>query len=88
MLVNMQKRAILAEQETENAYKEMDRLNKMLAAPHMPKEEFAAEESHGADGDQQWREEFAPSYGVEEAPSYGAEEEPSSWFSGYDRCNI
>ncbi|KAK4420079.1 Kinesin-like protein KIN-12B [Sesamum alatum] len=75
-----EKRARMAEQETENAYKEMDKLNKLLAASHMPKEEFSAEDTEGAVADQQWREEFAPSYGVEE--------EPSSWFSGYDRCNI
>ncbi|KAL0358436.1 UNVERIFIED_CONTAM: Kinesin-like protein KIN-12B [Sesamum angustifolium] len=74
-----EKRARMAEQETENAYKEMDKLNKLLAASHMPKEEFSAEDTAGAVADQQWREEFAPSYGVEE---------PSSWFSGYDRCNI
>lgn len=71
----MQKRALVAEHETENAYKEMDKLNKLVVASHKPEEE-SAEESR----DQQWREEFAPSYGVEE--------EPSSWFSGYDRCNI
>ncbi|KAG8369560.1 hypothetical protein BUALT_Bualt14G0026100 [Buddleja alternifolia] len=80
-----EKRAIMAEQETENAYKELDKLNKLIAVSHLPKDEFAAaaaEDSsrHGAGGDQQWREEFAPSYDVEE--------EPSSWFSGYDRCNI
>ncbi|KAI3470080.1 hypothetical protein Pfo_026743 [Paulownia fortunei] len=79
-MATAEKRAIVAEQETENAYKEIDKLNKLLAVPHMPKVEFAAGESQGASVDQQWREEFAPSYGVEE--------EPSSWFSGYDRCNI
>lgn len=80
MLANTQKRATQAEQETENAYKEIEKLNELLVAPHLPKDEFMGIENHGADGDQQWREEFAPSYGVEE--------EPPSWFSGYDRCNI
>ncbi|KAK6146279.1 hypothetical protein DH2020_020148 [Rehmannia glutinosa] len=76
----MQRRAIVAEHETENAYKEIDKLNKLLGDPHMPKEEFDVEDNQGAACvNQQWREEFAPSYGVEE---------PSSWFSGYDRCNI
>ncbi|KAK4483353.1 hypothetical protein RD792_010539 [Penstemon davidsonii] len=72
--------AIRAEQETEDAYKEIDKMNKLLKAAPMPKEEFAAEDTHGTGRDQQWHEEFAPSYDVEE--------EPSSWFSGYDRCNI
>lgn len=80
MLMNMQKRALLAEQETENTYKELDKLKRLVAAPHMPKEELSGEENReGDNSDQHWREEFAPSYGVEE---------PSSWFSGYDRCNI
>lgn len=73
---NMQKRATLAEQETENTYKELDKLKRLVA---VPKEEFGGEANREGDNDQQWREEFAPSYGVEE---------PSSWFSGYDRCNI
>lgn len=60
----------MAEQETESSYKEIEKLKKLLAAP----------ESHGTGSDQEWRQEFAPSYDVEE--------EPSSWFSGYDRCNI
>ncbi|XP_057773195.1 kinesin-like protein KIN-12B [Salvia miltiorrhiza] len=75
-----EKRAIVAELETENAYKEIEKLNKLLVAPHLPEDKYAGVENHGADDDQQWREEFAPSYGVEE--------EPPSWFSGYDRCNI
>ncbi|KAL1562158.1 TRAFAC class myosin-kinesin ATPase superfamily [Salvia divinorum] len=76
-----EKRAIEAELETENAYKEIEKLNKLLVAPHVPVEdEHAGVENHGADDNQRWREEFAP--------SFGAEEEPPSWFSGYDRCNI
>lgn len=36
-------------------------------------------------GDQQWREEFESFYQTEEEL---AKLEPTSWFSGYDRCNI
>ncbi|KAH6770100.1 phragmoplast-associated kinesin-related protein [Perilla frutescens var. hirtella] len=79
-IIAAEKRTTLAELETESAYKEIEKLNKLVAAPHLRKDEFVAVENHGADGDQQWREEFAPSYDVEE--------EPPSWFSGYDRCNI
>ncbi|XP_073138278.1 kinesin-like protein KIN-12B isoform X2 [Henckelia pumila] len=72
-----EKRALMAEQETEMAYREIDKLNKLIAAPY--KEEFSAK-SQENNGDKNWQEEFAPSYDVEE--------EPPSWFSGYDRCNI
>ncbi|XP_047946406.1 kinesin-like protein KIN-12B [Salvia hispanica] len=76
-----EKRAIEAELKTENAYKEIEKLNKLLVAPDMPEEdEHAGVENNGADDDQRWREEFEP--------SFGAEDEPPSWFSGYDRCNI
>ncbi|KZV26325.1 Phragmoplast-associated kinesin-related protein isoform 1 [Dorcoceras hygrometricum] len=75
-----EKRALMAEQETEMAYREIDKLNKLLAAPHMTEEEFVAAKSRETESDKQWQEEFAPSYDVEE--------EPPSWFSGYDRCNI
>ncbi|KAL1535673.1 TRAFAC class myosin-kinesin ATPase superfamily [Salvia divinorum] len=76
-----EKRATVAELETESAYKEIEKLNKLLAAPHLPEEDKnAGVQNHEADDDQQWRQAFAPSYGVEE--------EPPSWFSGYDRCNI
>ncbi|KAL3507190.1 hypothetical protein ACH5RR_032572 [Cinchona calisaya] len=36
-------------------------------------------------GGEQWRQEFEPYYNSEEVLS---KLEPSSWFSGYDRCNI
>ncbi|KAG6393427.1 hypothetical protein SASPL_147668 [Salvia splendens] len=76
-----EKRAIVAELETESAYKEIEKLNKLLVAPHLPEEDkHVGVQNHLADDDQQWRQAFAPSYGVEE--------EPPSWFSGYDRCNI
>ncbi|CAI9762820.1 unnamed protein product [Fraxinus pennsylvanica] len=74
-------RAIVAEGKAEKAYKERDRLSRLLAADTRKLNEgFAAEEGrHVDDGNQQWQEEFAPSYDIEEDPS---------WFAGYDRCNI
>ncbi|KAL2530140.1 Kinesin-like protein KIN12B [Forsythia ovata] len=76
-----EKRAIVAEREAAKAHKERDRLNRLLAETRTLNEGFAAEESgHVDDGNQQWREEFAPSYDIGE--------DPSSWFAGYDRCNI
>ncbi|KAL6548776.1 TRAFAC class myosin-kinesin ATPase superfamily [Orobanche gracilis] len=79
-MVSAERRAVVAEQETENAYKKIQKLNLLLAAPQMPKEVSGAENSEGDSVDQQRREEFTPSYGIAE--------EPSSWFSGYDRCNV
>ncbi|GER27848.1 phragmoplast-associated kinesin-related protein [Striga asiatica] len=75
-----ERRAVMAEHETENAYKEIENLNSLLAAPHLLKNEFSAERNGGSTDDEHCGEEFAPSYGVAE--------EPSSWFSGYDRCNV
>ncbi|CAA0839398.1 Kinesin-like protein KIN12B, partial [Striga hermonthica] len=74
-----ERRAVMAEHETESAYKEIENLNSLLAVPHLPKEEFAADRNRGST-DEHCGEKFAPSYGVAE--------EPSSWFSGYDRCNV
>ncbi|CAA2996922.1 kinesin KIN12B [Olea europaea subsp. europaea] len=74
-------RAIVAEGKAEKAYKERDRLSRLLAADTQKLNEgFAADGRHVDDGNQQWQEEFAPSYDIEE--------DPSSWFAGYDRCNI
>jgi kinesin family protein 15 len=39
------------------------------------------------EGDQQWREEFEPFYKAKDG-ELSKLAEPSSWFSGYDRCNI
>ncbi|KAF9669495.1 hypothetical protein SADUNF_Sadunf14G0113400 [Salix dunnii] len=41
-----------------------------------------------SEGDQQWREEFEPFYTSKEDGELSKLAEPSSWFSGYDRCNI
>lgn len=70
----------MAEGEAERAYMERDRLVQLLAADTRTLNGgFAAEGRHADDGNQQWREKFAPSYGIED---------PCSWFAGYDRCNI
>ncbi|KAH7573360.1 hypothetical protein ACOSQ2_007259 [Xanthoceras sorbifolium] len=50
---------------------------------NMPK--YDVGEPHGA-GDEQWRAEFEQFYTEDTELSRLAE--PSSWFSGYDRCNI
>ena len=98
-----------AEQETEKAHKQIDKLkrkheheistlNELLSESRLPKEaiqpaydnfdiaKYDASEIHDA-GDQRWREEFKPFYNGEdgELSKLG---ENSSWFSGYDRCNI
>jgi kinesin family protein 15 len=51
---------------------------------NMPK--YDAGEPLG-EGDQQWREEFEPFYKAKDG-ELSKLAEPSSWFSGYDRCNI
>ncbi|KAJ0035584.1 hypothetical protein Pint_25617 [Pistacia integerrima] len=72
-------------------------LNEIIAESRLPKEaiqpvyndsdvaKYDVEEPHD-EGDQQWREEFKPFYTEESELSKFAES--SSWFSGYDRCNI
>lgn len=42
-------------------------------------------QTQSSGGDQRWREEFESFYQTEEELS---KLEPTSWFSGYDRCNI
>ncbi|XVF37885.1 hypothetical protein REPUB_Repub20aG0049500 [Reevesia pubescens] len=105
-----QKRAIEAEQETERAHKEIDKLkrkhdheistlNELLAESRLPKEairppaydnvdiaKYDAGDIHDA-SDQRWREEFEPFYNGEDG-ELSKLAENSSWFSGYDRCNI
>lgn len=50
---------------------------------------FDSTEPHNAEGeDLSWREEFKVLYNNEEQGELSKLEEPSSWFSGYDRCNI
>ncbi|XP_077219208.1 kinesin-like protein KIN-12B isoform X2 [Tasmannia lanceolata] len=76
--------------------REISTLNQFLAESRLPKEalrpeyseaEMATKYREESLSDQRWREEFEPcSHGGEGEFSKIAE--PSSWFSGYDRCNI
>lgn len=107
---NMQKRAMEAEQETEEAYKQIDNLKKkheqeistlngLFSESRLPREaiqpaygdnhiaKYDTVEAHSAAGDQTWREEFESFYNGEDG-ELPKPTEPSSWFSGYDRCNI
>ncbi|XVF84523.1 hypothetical protein PTKIN_Ptkin17bG0043800 [Pterospermum kingtungense] len=102
-----QKRAMQAEQETEKAYKQIDKLkrkhehesstlNEQLAESRLHNEAIrpaydiakhdGGEILHDA-SDQQWREEFEPFYNGKDG-ELSKLAENSSWFSGYDRCNI
>nr|XP_027117045.1 kinesin-like protein KIN-12B [Coffea arabica] len=70
--------------------------NQLLADSHLPKEAVkpvydVSELVTGDAGEtqstgEQWREEFEPYYNAKEEEL--SKLEPSSWFSGYDRCNI
>ncbi|XP_050371998.1 kinesin-like protein KIN-12B [Argentina anserina] len=79
---------------------EMSNVNELLAQSRLPKEPIQPaydEDSHIAKydvgepqslSDQQWKEEFKPFYNGEDGGELQKLAEPSSWFSGYDRCNI
>lgn len=105
-----QNRAMVAEQEAEKAYKQIDKLkkkhekeisalNERLAESHLPREairpvyddiddaKYEAGNTHNA-SDQRWRQEFESFYDGEDGDLPKLTEPPSSWFSGYDRCNI
>eukprot|EP00258_Populus_trichocarpa_P011892 XP_002321106.3 kinesin-like protein KIN-12B [Populus trichocarpa] len=78
---------------------EISSLKELVAESRLPKE--AIRPAHNDDfnmpkydageplgeGDQQWREEFEPFYKAKDG-ELSKLAEPSSWFSGYDRCNI
>ncbi|KAH1047026.1 hypothetical protein J1N35_037810 [Gossypium stocksii] len=78
---------------------EISSLNELLTESRLPKEgtqhtfdnvELArhdAGEFHDANSDQQWRQVFETFYNCEDG-ELSKLEENSSWFSGYDRCNI
>ncbi|XP_050144128.1 kinesin-like protein KIN-12B [Malus sylvestris] len=78
--------------------KEISSLNELIAESRLPKEatqpaydgsnmaKYDAGEPHSL-SDQRWREEFEPFYNGEEGELRKLAQ-PSSWFSGYDRCNI
>ncbi|KHG02952.1 Kinesin-like protein KIF15 [Gossypium arboreum] len=79
--------------------REISTLNELLTASRLPKEgtqhtfdnvdlaKHDAGEFHDANSDQQWRQVFEPFYNGEDG-ELSKLEENSSWFSGYDRCNI
>ncbi|GMI70476.1 hypothetical protein like AT3G23670 [Hibiscus trionum] len=108
-LAAAQKRAMEAEQETEKARRQIDKLkrkheheistlNELLTESRLPKDAkqqtsenadiatHDAVEFHARDTDQQWRQTFEPFYNGEDGELNLAEN--SSWFYGYDRCNI
>ncbi|GMI90096.1 hypothetical protein like AT3G23670 [Hibiscus trionum] len=77
---------------------EISTLNELRAESRLPKEaippydkfdipKYDASEIHDA-GDQRWREEFEPFYNGEDGELSSKLAENSSWFFGYDRCNI
>ncbi|CAN4095728.1 unnamed protein product [Withania somnifera] len=92
-----EKRVIHAEQEASEAYRQIDKLKKkheeVNSLNHSPEEPCLLKDSsetvydNTETGDERWREEFAQFYSTkeEDLPKFG---EPSSWFSGYDRCNV
>ncbi|XP_058201783.1 kinesin-like protein KIN-12B isoform X2 [Rhododendron vialii] len=97
-------RAVEAEQETVKAYKQIDKLkkkyeneitslNQLHSESRFPKEAIrpayddAVKYDAGESPDQQWRKEFEPFHNTEDG-ELSKLAEPSSWFSGYDRCNI
>ncbi|OMO75912.1 hypothetical protein CCACVL1_15994 [Corchorus capsularis] len=78
---------------------EISTLNELLAESRLPKEavqpshdhfddiaKYDVGENHD-DSDQRWREEFEPFYNGEDS-ELSKLADNSSWFSGYDRCNI
>ncbi|PIA35824.1 hypothetical protein AQUCO_03400014v1 [Aquilegia coerulea] len=76
---------------------EVNTLNQLLAESRLPKEALTPtyNDPHGVKydvaerlsaGDEKWREEFEQYNG--EGGELSKFTEPSSWYSGYDRCNI
>ncbi|KAJ8774343.1 hypothetical protein K2173_011592 [Erythroxylum novogranatense] len=102
--VHAEQEAAKANKKIEKLKKKHDNeiraLNELLQESRLPKEAIrpvyndsevvakydVVEETQG-EGDQQWKEEFAPFYNSEDG-DLSKLAEPSSWFSGYDRCNI
>lgn len=75
-------------------------MNQIIADSRVPKEplqkesyhessvaKFDAEEEHSA-GDERWKEEFQAFYNNGDDELSSKFTDPSSWYSGYDRCNI
>ena len=79
--------------------KEVTSLNQLLAESRLPREatrpayddcetvKYDVEEFPDT-GDQRWQAEFESFYKTKEGELTTKLAEPSSWFSGYDRCNI
>lgn len=74
--------------------REITTLNQLLEESHVPKEalrpacsdaDMATKYGTG-EGDQRWGDKFESFCDVDN--EFSRIEEPSSWFSGYDRCNI
>ncbi|KAK6930654.1 Kinesin motor domain [Dillenia turbinata] len=97
-VASSKKRVKLVEEETQEAYrqieklkkkheKEINTLNQLLLQSRPPDAVQAPHHDNTAKYDsaephsQRWKEELEPFYNTELG-------EPSSWFSGYDRCNI
>ncbi|KAI8004435.1 Kinesin-like protein KIN-12B [Camellia lanceoleosa] len=75
--------------------KEISSLNQLLAESRLPTEatrppydDSDVAKYDAGESDERWRAEFEPFYNVEEGGLSKLAEPPSSWFSGYDRCNI
>ncbi|XAR58182.1 Plus-end-directed kinesin ATPase [Bertholletia excelsa] len=80
--------------------KEISSLNQLLAEAQLPKEavrpvydesdvvKYDGESPSIDKGDERWREEFETLYNNVEESDLSKLAEPTSWFSGYDRCNI
>lgn len=95
-----QKRAMDAEYEAADAYKQIDKLKRkheneiktLVQQSHMHNKESSsvkcdeAVEPSATTSEQRWRDEFEPLYEKESEFSKLVAE--PSWFSGYDRCNI
>ncbi|KAL4561069.1 hypothetical protein LXL04_033231 [Taraxacum kok-saghyz] len=77
-------RAREAEEEKERANKEIENLKRKYEDGEMTKLPPRSEENDG--NDQQWEGEFEKFYTEDEELTKLSE--PSSWFSGYDKCNI
>ncbi|KAJ4843238.1 hypothetical protein Tsubulata_039389 [Turnera subulata] len=100
--IEAEQEAVSANQQIEKLKRkhgeEINTLNQLLAESRLPKEAIRPDyndfgtanydigEPH-SEGDQQWRQEFKPFYNGEDELAQLVEP-PSSWFSGYDRCNI
>ncbi|WOL11373.1 kinesin-like protein KIN-12A [Canna indica] len=103
-----EKRACMAEQETEKAYQEIDNLkknydreitllNQLLTDSRLPKEAHTYNQFTEPEAskdvelesltDQRWREEFEP-FCDKDDTNLSKDTNPTSWFSGYDQCNI